>query len=198
MKAMTNMQLDEIVRLIDPTLAVKRQLKPSSLQVYEVEMEGNKHVLKIAKPQYRWGHKHIRNERDILQIAHNIPGITHLVRDYGCVNDNYAILKEYFEGESIHHCSNNRGIVLPCAMEMVRDIICRFHSLGFAELDAHPHNVIISPDGRGACIIDFGLYVTKSDNKEIFEEAKKRDNLRFEYLISLCKDEGLLQDGSGR
>lgn len=183
MTAMTNMPLDEIVRLIDPALEVKRKLIPSSLQVYEVEREKNKYVLKIAKPQHSWAHKHIRNERDILQIAHNIPGITHMVQDYGSVNDNYAILKEYFEGCTVSPIGERS--FMQSAGNMLKDTLDRLHSLGFAGLDVKLNNAIISPDGRDARIIDLGMYITASEaGQERFEAEVITDNIHLQEILS--------------
>ena len=130
---MTTIQLDEIVRLIDPALTVKRQMNPSLLKVYEVEKGGNRYVLKVSEPciLYEGNAAHISAEREILKIAHDVQGITHLVQDYGNIEGYHAILKEYFEGKDLLELGIARGPFMQSAVNILKEC---FRQASFAWL----------------------------------------------------------------
>ena len=187
MTAMANMQLDELVRLIDPTLAVKRQLEPSSLNVCEVEKRGNRYVLKVSElcALNNWKAFELNAEREILRIAHGVQGITHLIHDYGDVKGYSAILKEYFEGKNPLEISIAGEPFMQSAGNKLKETLGRLHSLGFAGLDIKPYNVIISPDGRDARIIDLGMYITAGEvEPEQFQQRVISDNSCLQNTLS--------------
>ena len=184
---MTTIQLDEIVRLIDPALTVKRQMNPSLLKVYEVEKRGNRYVLKVSElcALNNWKAFELNAEREILRIAHGVQGITHLIHDYGDVKGYSAILKEYFEGKDLLELGIARGPFMQSAVNILKEALDRLHSLGFAEIDVKPDNIIISPDGRDARIIDLGIYITESEvGQEKFKQSVKAENFYLQRILA--------------
>jgi hypothetical protein len=83
--------MEEQVKTIDPTLIYIETFKTGGVHVYKVEKDGLTYILKTNKPDDQWGIEHLQAERQILNMACDVSGITHLVKQY----DGLAILKEY-------------------------------------------------------------------------------------------------------
>jgi len=173
--------MEAIVTKIDPSLTYRRRLRPSALLVYEVEKEGSIYVLKLTNCE--WLIEFIEREREILVRAAEVPGITHLVHNYEDVGDyKRAILKEFFEGETLLELKHKIGDVnLQKRLEnTIRDI----HSLGVAGLDLCQPNIVLSPDRQDVSLIDLdcGLFSEHIGYSE-FEKLKSKDRRDLEVLI---------------
>lgn len=166
---------------VDPTLEFVERIRKSSVKVYKVEKEGIFYILKTAHTSDEWGLEHLLMERNILTLAKDIEGITHLVKSYDELNNGYAMLKEYFEGTSLFDLKE--PIANPEIYSQLHRTIESIHSIGIARLDIRPPNVVISPDFTSARIIDLGsgLLRDKTDTLK-FELAKKLDYLNLEQL----------------
>ena len=176
--------MDEIISRIDSSLLYIRDLKPSSVSVYEVERGGSNYVLKVAKASHEWGLKHIEREGEILALANDVPWITHLIQKYNLAGQSgLAILKEYFDGQSL--LKSELDFISDTKVQSklegsVRDL----HSLGIARLDLHHQNIVLSPNRDEARIIDlgYGLF-SKSLSSSKFEKFKSDDFCDLETYI---------------
>ncbi|HIH24532.1 TPA: serine/threonine protein kinase [Candidatus Woesearchaeota archaeon] len=154
-----------IVHDIDPTMEYVRRLTPSSVYVFQVRKRKNIFVLKVAIEgigDTKWKIQHLAKEKKTLTLAHDIPGITHLVKAY---RDNgpyrNAILKEFFEGNTLRTVYSryygdrarfNGSRLRPQLERTVREL----HARGVANLDLTPNNIAISGKEEDICLIDAG------------------------------------------
>jgi hypothetical protein len=177
---------DEVVNQIDSSLRYRNKLVPSSLLVYRVEREGSAHVLKTTCPAlewYEWGVDHLKQEKEILDRAEGVSGITHLVQTY---RDGYCyrhpILKEFYKGKDIS-CLDVR-INDTALQKRLEATVRNLHSLGIARLDLFRRNIVLSPDRKDACIIDLGNGVlSRVMSLSEFEKLKDEDMHHLEGCI---------------
>lgn len=168
--------MPEIVTEVDPSLSYICDLNPSSVLVYKVARGGSNYVLKVAEYNHEWGLNHIKREGEILALAKDVPGITHMIKEYGVISIcGLAILKEYFEGQTLYESELKfiSDIKIQNALERsVRDL----HSLGIARFDLDDADIILSPNLDEARIIDLGCGLfSKSLSSSEFEKFKSND-----------------------
>jgi serine/threonine protein kinase len=158
--------MERTVRAIDPSLNYVAKLEPSSTDVYKVELDGGVYVLKTNSLDcygWRWGIRHLTQEADVLQVASEVEGITHLVRKYERVGRRkISLLKEFYEGKTLRDFKAPiKDTKLQRKLEgIVRDL----HSIGVAQLDLDNHsNIVVSPDASDVRIVDLGCGVFSRD-----------------------------------
>src|SRR3989344_2650452 len=99
----------ELCQAINSKLQFRQAFKP---WVYQVEKEGQFYVLKFGVGNSQ----QLIKEKELLTTAKDVPGITHLVEDYGIFNDGSAethcILKEYAPGKTLDsfHSDGHRNL----------------------------------------------------------------------------------------
>ncbi|MDH3353469.1 MAG: serine/threonine-protein kinase, partial [Nanoarchaeota archaeon] len=159
-----------------------------AIDVFRVEHKGKDHVLKLTANNLAWGRQRLGRERDILRMAEGVSGITHLVKDYTKEFDFYtqAILKEYFPGENLSMI--NKSKISTSAQQKAEEAVRDLHSIGIANLDLKPSDIIISPNGWDSKIVGFGHCSSYSDDnqyvsKREFDRAKQKDLYRLESLF---------------
>jgi len=173
----------QLIYSIDSSLKWKKRLKAGLSLVYQVQKETSLYVLKIV-PFYlgpdNWRVNHLRRETTLLEMAKEVEGITHLVKDYGknpkskCA----AILKEYFEGKS-----PEKEITDTTLQQKLQKTVRQLHSLGIADFDICSTNIIISPDKKTAKMVDFGSYLRFSSHNSHFKAYERQDNKNLDDLF---------------
>lgn len=152
---MKNTITQDFVNSIDSDLSYDSILAPSTFRVYKVKSksEGTPFILKIQQEGshfFNW----VAGEARILELAKNISGVTHLVKNYGHTPYGYAILKEYFEGDAMCYVDNveiGSGVKGDIAFA-----IDELASLGIGDLDMIDSNIVVSPDRKKAKLVDIG------------------------------------------
>lgn len=194
--AYKRLENQELVDKIDPNLKFIKRFEKASLLNYKVEHKNSLYVLKIAILHHpyklTWGGKHLYNEKNILKIAKNVEGITHLIKDYGKINKEdlmcRAILKEYFEGNLLY--SSKTKINTSLKTQIIK-IVLNLHELGITLGDVQKNNIVISPDKSKVKIIDLGCgKFKKSVTKKRFKEVKKRDLKELEATLNFVTQRG--------
>lgn len=166
------MEPSKEVKKIDKNLSYHSTLWPSSLRVYRVlDKGGIDYVLKIGSARYEWEQEHVLREKKALEIAEEVEGITHLVRYYGKKGKNIAILKEYFDGECLTFAKCHKGACI-----QIRSTVNELHDIGLADFEIVDRNVVVSPDGFSARMVDLGICQFRYELKqEQFESLKTED-----------------------
>ncbi|MDD5253649.1 MAG: serine/threonine-protein kinase [Candidatus Nanoarchaeia archaeon] len=172
----------DLVDRIDPQLVFRKNLmRYAPRPVYQVEKEGVLYILKPFDRNDDWQRRHIERESLVLQGAHDIEGITHLVHDYGEINRYIAILKEFAEGEDLDQLGgqlNNTQL-----QSQVEETVRGLHDLGYASMDIRPTNIVIGPNESYAKIIDLGYCGLRNDvSGNEFERMKSNDFHSLERL----------------
>ena len=169
---------EALVKTIDPTLRFVRGFA-NEMFVLEVEREGSKFILKTSHAYLL----HVEKERKALQIARDVPGITHLVDQYHNVGGfDIVLLKEYFPGADLRKL--NVRIKDVNIQRKLEETVRALHSLGICYLDLDPRNVLLSPDRTEARLFDFGTAIFAKDCARSDFESTKADDLRkLETLI---------------
>ena len=174
-----------VVREIDPLLSLRRKLVPSTVLVFEVEKEGSVYVLKTSSSCFQWGVEHIKREAEILELAKDIEGITHLVRRYPDSDDyESSILKEFFYGRSL--ALFHEKVKSSVAQARLEKAVCGLHSLGVMDLDIGPKNIVLSETEDDARIIDLGygqIYKPDEIAKSAIDMMKLGDLRKLERLF---------------
>jgi hypothetical protein len=145
--------VEKLVKDVDPSLKLIRECGYSDNIVLEVKRGKTLYILKMAYAGCPWGIKHLRNEVEILGLAHDVEGITHLVQQYDDVSWCASpMLKEYYHGEVA-----NAKIRNPRAQKRLRRTVRDLHALGIANIDVAWKNVVVAPSGDDAKIVDLGI-----------------------------------------
>lgn len=166
-------KLKRVIHEIDPSLVYQEQFVNEGRYLAKVkrEEEGNTdYFLKIGK--------HFQMERKILMMAQGIQGITHLVDTY-LGRPYFAILKEYAPGKDLRELGIkifDKGL-----QDKLKQTVNNLHSRGIVDLDIVDRNIVLSPDGREASIVDLDWCSLSRDipanwTKDLIERDKK--NLR--------------------
>jgi predicted Ser/Thr protein kinase len=178
--------MKEVIEKIDPSLEYKRKLWPSRTLVYKVEKGGETYVLKFVRADDEWGVKHLDREREVLALAKDLPGVTHLVQAYKDLDDyKNPLLKEFYVGETLEELGEE--IKDAGVQKKIEETVRGLHSLGVAELDLNRRcNVVLSPDKKEVCLIDLGYGVLSKETSSLeFERMKSRDYSHLEkHLFS--------------
>ncbi len=172
-----------LVEKIDSDLKYIKNLNAPEYNVFQVQKDTSIYVLKFSPLDKRRGVNHILNEKRALKKAKNINGITHLVKDYGIINNTIAILKEYADGHNLQYIGAIRdGKNLK---SQIRKIVYELHNLGMSFIDPSETNIIISHDRSKATLIDLGTCIFKEDSVEKFNAWEKED---ISHLSDVFKD----------
>lgn len=164
-----------IIQQIDPHLRLLDILKYSGRQVYLVEHQGRKRVLKFAYSDDPESFLHVAQERKILETLADIQGITCLVRGYNAYN---AILKEWKESSK-----NRRWTMKDCVS--LHQTVEQIHQRGVAGLDLCQHgNIILPINPEPPILVDVGSgKLHKESTEEEFIQLKQKDISDLESLI---------------
>ena len=172
------MKNQELVNMIDSELEFKGGF-PGFLgrPVYKVKKDGNFYVIKIFDYLHGWQKEHIQQETAILKKAKNIEGITHLVHDYGLIDQYLAILKEYAPGVTLQ---NYGEPINPMLKSQIKKTVKKLHKLRISNMDLHSQNIVIGPNEESAKIIDLGYgnifpRWKRINNFITFKQGKKND-----------------------
>ncbi len=146
---------EEFVKAVDPSLKFVNIFggSPRFNLVYQVRRGDDFYVLKAAVK----GSSHFKFqtfERDALKECVDVPGITHLVTDYGKVNLDYsAFLKEYVSGLSFYLPTIPHSAHSLLKSELV-ETVRSLNKKGFFGLDVAPRNLVVSLDFQAITLID--------------------------------------------
>ena len=161
----------EFVKAVDLSLEFVECLKgsPTFDLVYKVKRDDTMYVLKAAKriASHFW---FLCFERNALREAVDVPGITHLVTDYGRVNGDYsAFLKEYAEGFrfSLDRIPSSYH---PDLKSQLTDTIRALNENGYFGLDIVDRNLVVSHDLETITLID-AFYVSRFPSTDMDIEA---------------------------
>ena len=165
-----------IVDMVDPSLIYRADLdnfSPASALVYPVEKKGAVNVLKAAYDSNVQEYSHVSREKEVLERAGDISGITKLVYDYGKVGKYIAILKEYFEGDDLEALGvgklDNKDL-----WGQLEKTLTELNSLGITNLDLRNQNIVLSLDRTKVKIIDMGTYDLKDTmNRNEWERLRQ-------------------------
>lgn len=191
------MYYQKIIDCIDSTLKPERLLKSGSTIVYKVKRVNSHYILKFAHLQpcdriSKLRLKHLKREVKALEIAKDIEGITHLVKNYGEIRNGdvecLAILKEYFEGRSTYEPITDAGL-----QKKLRNTVNALHSLGYVDFDIAEDNIIISPDKSDVRMIDMGYYYKFSSNNNVFFKSHAARDLKDLENLFIPNPKGLLR-----
>ncbi|MEC4983256.1 MAG: serine/threonine-protein kinase [Oscillatoria sp. PMC 1068.18] len=112
-------------------------------------------------PEYHKYVKRFQNEAQILGKLFSEPNL-HIVRfyDFFTEADNYCLVMEYVEGESLDQLIKRRG-KLPEAgavryFQQIGNALTVVHKMGLVHRDAHPGNIMLHRN-NDAVLIDFGI-----------------------------------------
>ncbi len=161
--SLEDLSAEEFVQTVDRRLCFCRNLQSynsQSSRIYQVEREGTSYVLKAVNCSWVAPLKLFVGERKALLKASKVKGISHLVHDYGSIEDydkgeHYeAMLKEYAEGVSVGRFDLSYDQRERYALELTK-IVKALHRCKTSGLDLQPSNVIASPDREHITLIDF-------------------------------------------
>jgi len=161
--SLEDLSAEEFVQMVDPRLRFclnLQDLEFSSSRIYQVERDSTLYVLKAVPHSWVWRFGHLKGERAVLQKMMDVEGITHLVHDYGTIEDydkgeHYeAMLKEYAEGVSVGRFDLSYDQRERYALQLTK-IVKALHRCKISGLDLQPSNVIASPDREHITLIDF-------------------------------------------
>lgn len=168
------------IERIDSRLSLAECFTNGRNIIYKVIPNKKFYVLKIADRESWYRVRDMELEKKVLKIAKNVSGITHLVKEYDA-NELHggAVLKEYFEGkvhEDYMSKDAKNGLI-----ETVREL----HALGVSGIDVKSENVIVSPDGNYAKIVDLGMATLLENEPQCpsFENGKNADFRRFKLFF---------------
>lgn len=172
-----------LVDAIDPSLEFTKDMG-GACTVYKVRENGLDYTLKVSQHpasskfpnRFRWTYNHLRKERRILGIVDGIPGVTHLVRDYGDGDYWSAILKEYKEGK--HSFITNTELQV-----QLEDTLRQIHNLGVAGLDIGLLNIVTPPDDSLATFVDLGAGANFKKFNPLFSAYIKIDRISLNSLF---------------
>ncbi|GEM_PF-5330064 len=168
----------ELYDRIDPSLRFVEILARNRPWVHLVEKEGTNYVLKLGSSNS------YLTEKDALERACNVVGITHLVRDYGLQDDDIGVLlKEFAPGvgfDRIRLFMDKRR--KKAIREQVTGTLEQLHQLGICSVDLKAKHIIVDPTDN-AKLIDFdcvSIYDPthieyKDTNLEVGKEVDLRD-----------------------
>ncbi len=161
--SLEELSAEEFVRTVDNKLHFCRNLQSynsQSSRIYQVERDGTLYVLKAVNLSWTTPLKKYVGEREALLRASTVLGITHLVQDYGkiedlCGSEHYkAMLKEYAEGDPVGAFELSDPQRERYASQLTA-IAKALHRCGISGLDLLPENVIASSDRQQITLIDF-------------------------------------------
>ncbi len=166
-----------VTQRIDPNLRLLDILKYAGRQVYLVEHQGRKSVLKFAYSDDPESFQHVAQERKILEILADVQGITHLVRGY---NNYHAVLKEWKESSKNRLWTRRDCISLHQTVEQI-------HQRGIAGLDLCQYgNLILPVNPEPPILVDVGSgKLRKESVEEEFIQSKQKDIIDLESLMQI-------------
>ncbi|HLC81161.1 MAG TPA: hypothetical protein VJH68_00720, partial [Candidatus Nanoarchaeia archaeon] len=94
---------NQLCQTVDSRLSFVSEFDP---WVYLVERKGQQHILKFSDLSAGHRREPINFEIKLLNKAHSVLGITHLLEDYSARGEQtgiYAILKEFFPGSELYN-----------------------------------------------------------------------------------------------
>ena len=164
----------ELCQAINSKLQFRQAFKP---WVYQVEKEGQFYVLKFGVGNSQ----QLITETELLTAAKDVLGITHLVSDYGLINDGTAethcILKEYAPGKTLDSVDfDERKKLSESVKQSLYDTVQELHALRIARLGIHSGDIVINPEQTSATIVDLDMALRYDECEEInFSRAKETD-----------------------
>jgi len=179
-----NIDRNLVFRNVLSLYAENGTLKP----IYEVELNGESYVLKIARQDIDESKKHFLEEVSALQNVSGIEGVTQLVRIYETfqLEDGVyrAILKEFFSGNPL-----TRDSKIGASLEaQLRSTVEQLHKKMLVHLDLFPENIVVSPDKTRLKIVDLGkCFLFYRVNKR-FQRMMNRDMNNLEILLNMVKE----------
>ena len=168
---------------VDSSLSYEGTLQEGISGVFKVHDGISFRILKVISTCFPSLSKYVEREGEVLELARNVPGITHLVEKYAPNNLHCgAILKEYFGGNELPENASS-GVE-----NIIRKTVSDLHSLGIVDLDLANRNIILSLNKQNAKIIDLDSCDVYSRYLETityddFMDKKEKDMKDLEYLF---------------
>lgn len=179
--ALAHIRYQRLIDRIDPSLVFVRDLsRDGPRMVFHVERGGHPYILKQFHEWDSWERKHLQRERYVLNQNPLLPGITHIVEDYGTIGQYTALLKEFAHGEDILQSG------FPLSSQILSQISTTIHALharGYANLEVIPRNIVVHQNNNTARIIDLGSCRLQHEvSPGRFHQMKKKDMHDFRQL----------------
>jgi len=163
-KRFLNRALD-ILKECEPSMEHLGTFYSGFYPVLHVKYQGIEYIFKSALRIL--DNELLPNEARILRDLKDVKGITHLIQTYKTKKHLKAILKEFFPGRKLGAEEKIKSELLQKKLE---DTIREIHEAGYAQLDIHEGNIIISYDQEDVCFVDPIQELTRAENSE-----RKRD-----------------------
>jgi len=113
-----------------------------------------------------------REARILASLSHpNIP----VIHDVDFSPGRFLIIFQFIEGQTLRELIEKEG---PCQITETRmwfhqiaSALDHAHALGVTHRDVKPDNIIIRPDRQSACLVDFGIALSKEDARKLTESG---------------------------
>jgi hypothetical protein len=160
-------EFSSVLKTIDPTLKYPQRIRPSTLLVFKVERNDTPYIWKAApltgvhRVDGAWIDNQkltafCENEVRVLRHMDALPGISHLVQDYGKRNSYVSFLKEWGSGMMLGDYWLRGNAPSPQLKEDLEETLFSVIGSGFADLDICYTNILVANDGKSGKFIDLG------------------------------------------
>lgn len=177
--------MEQVISKIDPALEYEGSFYSASTTVCKVRRGDGRYLLKMAQAEDPWQVNQMRRERDVLARTFNVAGVTKMLHVYPD-SAGYAvpILKEYFEGETLHRLGSK--VSKRSAKDKLAETVFRLHRMGIANLDLKPANVVLSGDRQDVRLFDLGsaIWSTEVEPKRFNSMVEEDTNILYYELFN--------------
>jgi len=144
--------------------------------VYLYEGKGQRLILKAPRG---WGPGRLIRRgmlRNEYRVYSRLSGVSGVPRCYGLLDGRYLVL-EFIDGVPIRRARiTDRGVFFETLLKIIKEL----HKAGVAHTDLKKKDNLLVIEGRGPCVIDFGVAVIRKPgfaplNRYLYNLARKFD-----------------------